>query len=230
MPKRYDDCASTTRNTKLLLFSDQSPWGSKFLRIFSMGTKIFSGLNPSANCWYFARINWMLFPMVWFLHVSWKFIKNIEIPQPFNNLEHPWMMAIMLENETLLCGGLLINPQVVLTTAHNIAAFRKDQLRVRGGKYNTHTTGEICEHVDRKVEKMSVHPGYKHPTCETIWRCCIWTSPFNWALPSTRSACLQRTWISTISVASPAAGEAKASRIIMITRRTWRKSNYQLCH
>lgn len=70
--------------------------------------------------------------------------------------EFPWMMAVL--NETnFLGGGSLIHPKVVVTAAHITADSDIKSLKVRGGEYDTQSTGEICPHFERKVENRLMH-------------------------------------------------------------------------
>lgn len=78
--------------------------------------------------------------------------------------EFPWVMAIMVERNiddkivpVYQCGGSLIHPKVVLSSAHNIAGVNPAKLIVRGGEWNTQTAKEMCEHVEKKVARVIRH-------------------------------------------------------------------------
>lgn len=77
--------------------------------------------------------------------------------------EFPWMMAILVQRSTAkkyLCGGSLIHPKVVLTTAHNVAGVNPAKLIVRGGEWNTQTEIEICPVVEKKVKQVIRHEDF----------------------------------------------------------------------
>jgi plasma kallikrein len=85
--------------------------------------------------------------------------------------EFPWMIVIMVErpeNDTKVlkyhCGGSLIHPKVVLTTAHNIAGIEPSKFVVRGGEWDTESNGEMCEHQDRKIKTVIRHPEFVRST------------------------------------------------------------------
>lgn len=81
-----------------------------------------------------------------------------------NFAEFPWMVAVLLESapgsktsEAFKSGGSLINPKVVLTTAHNIEKEDSRKLIVRAGEWDTQTTKEMCKHEERKVQRVIRH-------------------------------------------------------------------------
>lgn len=81
-----------------------------------------------------------------------------------NYAEFPWMVAVMLEGAqgsgtpaAFKSGGSLINPKVVLTTAHNTEKEDSRKLIVRAGEWDTQTENEMCKHEERKVQRVIRH-------------------------------------------------------------------------
>ncbi|KAJ3667050.1 hypothetical protein Zmor_002459 [Zophobas morio] len=78
--------------------------------------------------------------------------------------EFPWVTAILHKGpndvkHAYKCGGTLIHPQVVLTTAHCIA--NGNSFVVRVGEWDTKTTQEFLKHQERKVVSAVLHRDYK---------------------------------------------------------------------
>lgn len=81
--------------------------------------------------------------------------------------EFPWMMAILVERTVgdkkvpvFQCGGSLIHPKVVLTSAHNIAGLISSKLIVRAGEWDTQSEKELSKHEERKVARVISHPHF----------------------------------------------------------------------
>lgn len=78
--------------------------------------------------------------------------------------EFPWMMVVLVERPVgssvvpfYQSGGSLIHPKIVMTAAHNIVGIDPLKLVVRGGEWDTQSEKEMCEHVERKVERVINH-------------------------------------------------------------------------
>lgn len=77
--------------------------------------------------------------------------------------EFPWMAALSYQKDVgseYLCGGSLIDPNVILTAAHCVNGKEVASLRVRLGEWDTMTLNEIFPHSDHEVAKVIVHPGF----------------------------------------------------------------------
>ncbi|XP_013164477.1 PREDICTED: serine protease 29-like [Papilio xuthus] len=82
--------------------------------------------------------------------------------------EFPWIVAVLKvvpvnpekpEGSKMYlytCGGSVIHPRVVITTAHNV--YQKNiKLRARAGEWNTTSEDEVLPYQDRNVERVIVH-------------------------------------------------------------------------
>lgn len=83
--------------------------------------------------------------------------------------EFPWMVAIMVDEKggkKFICGGSLIDPEVVLTSAECVKSFRRtpDKLIVRAGEWDMGTTREPIPYEERQVIKIKSHPNFKATT------------------------------------------------------------------
>ncbi|XP_055622569.1 uncharacterized protein LOC129766127 [Toxorhynchites rutilus septentrionalis] len=80
--------------------------------------------------------------------------------------EFPWMVALFSTSDTTnkyICGGTLIDPEVVLTTASCVKAYRSrpGKLIVRAGEWDLGTTKEPLPHEERGVRLVRTHPAFK---------------------------------------------------------------------
>lgn len=80
--------------------------------------------------------------------------------------EFPWMVAVLNEENTpertlnvYQCGGALIHPEVVLTSAHCVSN-REKIYKIRAGEWDTQTSNELFPHQDAGVRKIVIHPNY----------------------------------------------------------------------
>ncbi|XP_046689059.1 phenoloxidase-activating factor 2-like isoform X4 [Homalodisca vitripennis] len=78
--------------------------------------------------------------------------------------EFPWMVAIFKVGpsgaQEFLCGGSIIYPNIILTTAHTISGLSAIDLRVKAGLWNTTNILESDKHQDRTVSATVLHSGY----------------------------------------------------------------------
>jgi len=78
--------------------------------------------------------------------------------------ELPWTIAILLKStpdaHAFQCGGSLIHPQVVLTTAHCVYQTDPKELLIRAGEWDTRTKNEAVSHQDVYVQEVVTHQHY----------------------------------------------------------------------
>lgn len=77
--------------------------------------------------------------------------------------EFPWMVGIVERFgnlDTMMAGGSLIHPRIVLTSAHNTAKSAISNLIVRGGEWDAGTENEMCKHEERAVEDVVRHESF----------------------------------------------------------------------
>ncbi|MGH3916041.1 MAG: S1 family peptidase [Pseudonocardiaceae bacterium] len=81
--------------------------------------------------------------------------------EPTSTTEHPWVVALTTANsESAYCGGALVAPDRVLTSAHCISGYSTGGVRVIAGRTDLRSgKGE-----ERWVVRYWVHPGYESPT------------------------------------------------------------------
>ncbi|XP_068626106.1 phenoloxidase-activating factor 2-like [Battus philenor] len=82
--------------------------------------------------------------------------------------EFPWVVAVLtIQNKDpddptsskiflYTCGGALIHPRVVMTTAHHVYKSNLT-LRIRAGEWDTSSTEEVIPYQDRNVERVIIH-------------------------------------------------------------------------
>ncbi|XP_058836996.1 phenoloxidase-activating factor 2-like [Topomyia yanbarensis] len=80
--------------------------------------------------------------------------------------EFPWMVAILTgtgSGTKFVCGGALIDPEVILTTADCVKSFRRkpETLIVRAGEWDMGSLKEPIPHEERFVRLVKVHPAFK---------------------------------------------------------------------
>lgn len=82
-------------------------------------------------------------------------------------VEFPWAVAIldeaelhMKKNASVLFGGSLIAPNVVLTIAHRLDPKKKHSYYVRLGEWDLDSTGEQFSHKDVAIKDIIIHKDY----------------------------------------------------------------------
>ncbi|XP_052843503.1 phenoloxidase-activating factor 2 [Drosophila gunungcola] len=74
--------------------------------------------------------------------------------------EFPWMVALIDLEGKYICGGTLIHPQLVLTSAHSVANYSKDSLLVRAGDWDLSSKTERLPHQERKIREWFRHEDF----------------------------------------------------------------------
>ncbi|XP_034477193.1 phenoloxidase-activating factor 2 [Drosophila innubila] len=71
--------------------------------------------------------------------------------------EYPWMVALTDMQANYVCGGTLIHPQVVLTSAHNVANHSSDSLLARAGEFDLSSQREPHPYQTRRLRYLWRH-------------------------------------------------------------------------
>lgn len=74
--------------------------------------------------------------------------------------EFPWMVALITGRNQYVCGGTLIHPQLVLTSAHNIQNHSVDTLVARAGEWDLNSLDEPHEHQARRIKQIIPHEDF----------------------------------------------------------------------
>ncbi|KAM8713100.1 hypothetical protein ACLKA7_013421 [Drosophila subpalustris] len=74
--------------------------------------------------------------------------------------EFPWMVALITGRNQYVCGGTLIHPQLVLTSAHNIQNHTVDTLVARAGEWDLNSLDEPHEHQARRIKRIIPHEDF----------------------------------------------------------------------
>ncbi|XP_055627239.1 phenoloxidase-activating factor 2-like [Toxorhynchites rutilus septentrionalis] len=75
--------------------------------------------------------------------------------------EFPWTVAILKTADgSSHCGGSLIHPNLVLTGAHCVQGYRRGDLMIRAGEWDTQTTKERLPFQERLVSRINSHPDF----------------------------------------------------------------------
>ncbi|XP_043269851.1 phenoloxidase-activating factor 2-like [Venturia canescens] len=104
--------------------------------------------------------------------------------------EFPWMAAVLRKtngnsrngretSEAFQCGGALVHPRAVLTSAHDVNGKKPHELKVRAGEWDTQTKFEIYPHQDRDVSKIIIHEQFNEKSLFNDFAILILSHPFN---------------------------------------------------
>ncbi|XP_030080566.1 phenoloxidase-activating factor 2-like [Drosophila hydei] len=102
--------------------------------------------------------------------------------------EFPWMVAILSHScidtshtcgHTLVGGGSLLAPDVVLTAAHIFTTFKNDNVVARAGEWDSQNTFELLKHQDREVKEINIHPDFNSANGFYDIALLILSSPFD---------------------------------------------------
>lgn len=74
--------------------------------------------------------------------------------------EFPWMVALIEGRNMYICGGTLIHPQLVLTSAHNIRNHTEHTLIVRAGEWDLNSVDEPHAHQARRIKQIISHEDF----------------------------------------------------------------------
>lgn len=91
--------------------------------------------------------------------------------------EFPWMLGILLNNNTYRCGGSLIHPKVAVTAAHCLKGL-PEPFMIRAGEWDWQNVSEPLPHQDRLSEKIIFHPQYHPGSLRNDIALIILASPF----------------------------------------------------
>lgn len=75
--------------------------------------------------------------------------------------EFPWMVALITGRNQYVCGGTLIHPQLVLTSAHNIRNHSVHTLVARAGEWDLNSLDEPHEHQARRIKQIISHEDFE---------------------------------------------------------------------
>ncbi|XP_017027896.1 phenoloxidase-activating factor 2 [Drosophila kikkawai] len=103
--------------------------------------------------------------------------------------EFPWMIALMDMEGNFICGGTLIHPQLVLTSAHNVANYTEDSLLARAGDWDLNTQTERLPYQMRRISRMHRHENFNKLTFYNDIALLVLERPFQLA-PHIQPVCL----------------------------------------
>ncbi|SPP74314.1 phenoloxidase-activating factor 2 [Drosophila guanche] len=103
--------------------------------------------------------------------------------------EFPWMVALMDMEGNYICGGSLIHPQMVLTSAHNVANHSEDSLLARAGDWDLNSQREPHPYQMRRIGQLHRHEEYNKLNFYNDMALLILERPFKLA-PHIQPICL----------------------------------------
>ncbi|XP_030374493.1 phenoloxidase-activating factor 2-like [Scaptodrosophila lebanonensis] len=74
--------------------------------------------------------------------------------------EWPWVVALLGARNVYLCGGTLIHPSLVLTSAHNVHTQTEDTLVVRAGDWDLNSMEEVYPFQSRQIKQIIRHEDF----------------------------------------------------------------------
>ncbi|XP_017866556.1 PREDICTED: vitellin-degrading protease [Drosophila arizonae] len=113
--------------------------------------------------------------------------------------EFPWMVAVMDLQGKYICGATLIHPQLVLTSAHNVAELGADELLARAGEYDLNSNEEPYAFQSRRISNLWRHEQFNSLNFHNDIAMLVLEQPFQLAphvqplcLPAAESTALQK--------------------------------------
>ncbi|XP_016986315.2 LOW QUALITY PROTEIN: phenoloxidase-activating factor 2 [Drosophila rhopaloa] len=103
--------------------------------------------------------------------------------------EFPWMVALMDMEGNYICGGSLIHPQLVLTSAHNVANYSEDSLLARAGDWDLNSQTELHPYQMRPISGLYRHENFNRQTFYNDIALAVLERPFQLA-PHIQPICL----------------------------------------
>lgn len=103
--------------------------------------------------------------------------------------EFPWMVAIMDMQANYVCGGTLIHPQLVLSSAHNVANYSSDALLARAGEYDLKSQREPHPYQTSRLRSILPHEFFNKLNFHNDIALLVLEKPFQLA-PHVQPLCL----------------------------------------
>ncbi|KAH8354882.1 hypothetical protein KR093_000330, partial [Drosophila rubida] len=103
--------------------------------------------------------------------------------------EFPWMVALTDMQAKYICGGTLIHPQLVLTSAHNVDNHSSDSLLARAGEYDLSSQREPHAYQTRRLRHLWRHELYNKLNFHNDIALLVLEQPFRLA-PHIQPLCL----------------------------------------